>query len=235
MDERTFKTLELDGLVALLARHVQTPLGRRRALALQPTADATAINQALDLTTEAADYLATGGAFGLGDVADPSSSLAELHVQGTSLDPHQILALQALIGSGMDLRGQFSEAETRARYPNLSGIATRVPDLRRMLSTIRGKILPTGEIDDNASPELRRIRREINERRTRIYRSLETLMRDRSPNAIQEDIVTIRNGRFVIPVRTDARGQVPGVMHGLSSSGQTTFVEPLGVIEQNND
>jgi DNA mismatch repair protein MutS2 len=235
MDERTFRTLELDGLVALLARHVQTPLGRKRALALLPTTDAMVINQALNLTTEAADYLATGGAFGLGDIADPSGSLAELQVQGTSLDPHQILALQALIANGMDLRGQFSDAETRARYPNLSAIATRIPDLRRMLQVVRGKILPTGEIDDNASPELRRIRREINERRTRIYRSLETLMRDRSPNAIQEDIVTIRNGRFVIPVRTDARGQVPGVMHGLSSSGQTTFVEPLGVIEQNND
>ncbi|HKQ09393.1 MAG TPA: endonuclease MutS2 [Blastocatellia bacterium] len=235
MDERTFKTLELDALVALLARHVQTPLGRKRALALLPISDAAAINQALDLTTECADYLSSGGAFGLGDIADPSASLAELQVQGTSLDPHQILALQALIANGMDLRGQFNDAETRSRYPNLSSIATRIPDLRRMLAAIRGKILPTGEIDDNASPELRRIRREVNERRTRIYRSLETLMRDRSPNAIQEDIVTIRNGRFVIPVRTDARGQVPGVMHGLSSSGQTTFVEPLGVIEQNND
>ncbi|HJQ24801.1 MAG TPA: Smr/MutS family protein [Blastocatellia bacterium] len=235
MDERTFKTLELDALVALLARHVQSPLGRKRALALLPMTDAAAINQALDLTTECADYLATGSAFGLGDIADPSASLAELQVQGTSLDPHQILALQALIASGMDLRGQFGEAETRARYPNLAGIATRIPDLRRMLQSVRGKILPTGEIDDNASPELRRIRREINERRSRIYRSLETLMHDRSPNAIQEDIVTIRNGRFVIPVRTDARGQVPGVMHGLSSSGQTTYVEPLGVIEQNND
>ncbi len=235
MDERTFRTLELEALVALLARHVQTPLGRRRALALLPMTDAARINQALDLTTEGADYLATGGAFGLGDIADPSASITELRVQGTSLDPQQILALQALIASGMDLRGQFSEAETRARYPHLASLAARVPDLRRMLAAIRGKILPTGEIDDNASPELRRIRRELNERRTRIYRSLETLMRDRSPNAIQEDIVTIRNGRFVIPVRTDARGQVPGVMHGLSSSGQTTFVEPLGVIEQNND
>jgi DNA mismatch repair protein MutS2 len=235
MDERAYRTLELESLLALLARHVQTPLGRRRALALLPMTDTARINQALDLTTEGADYLATGGAFGLGDIADPSASMAELRVQGTSLDPQQILALQALIASGMDLRGQFSEANTRARYPHLASIAARVPDLRRMLAAIRGKILPTGEIDDNASPELRRIRREINERRTRIYRSLETLMRDRSPNAIQEDIVTIRNGRFVIPVRTDARGQVPGVMHGLSSSGQTTFVEPLGVIEQNND
>ncbi|MFY9571592.1 MAG: Smr/MutS family protein, partial [Blastocatellia bacterium] len=105
----------------------------------------------------------------------------------------------------------------------------------RMLASIRGKILPTGEIDDSASPVLRRIRREINQRRTRIYRNLESLMHERAPSAIQEDIVTIRNGRFVIPVRTDSRGQVPGVMHGLSSSGQTTFVEPLTIIDQNNE
>lgn len=235
MDERTYKTLELEALVGLLARHVQTPLGRRRARALLPMTEAAHINHALDLTTECADYLTTGGAFGLGDIADPAASLAELHIRGTSLDPQQILALQALIASGIDLRAQFTAVETRARHPHLASIASRIPDFRRMLAAIRGKILPTGEIDDNASPELRRIRRELNERRSRIYRSLETLMRDRSPNAIQEDIVTIRNGRFVIPVRTDARGQVPGVMHGLSSSGQTTFVEPLGVIEQNND
>src|SRR6201999_552725 len=101
--------------------------------------------------------------------------------------------LQALTANGMDLRAQFGDAELKTRHPNLAGIASRIPDLRRMLAAIRGKILPTGEIDDNASPELRRIRREINERRSRIYRGLETLMRDRSPGAIQEDIVTVRN------------------------------------------
>jgi DNA mismatch repair protein MutS2 len=235
MDERTYKTLELDALVNLLARHVQTPLGRKRAVALLPSTDRVYINRELDVTTECADYVATGGAFGLADVSDPEASLAELHVVGTSLDPHQILALQSLTATGMDVRGQFNEPEIKSRYPQLAMISARIPDLRRMLASIRGKILPTGEIDDNASPELRRIRREINERRTRIYRNLESLMRERAPSAIQEDIVTIRNGRFVIPVRTDSRGQVPGVMHGLSSSGQTTFVEPLTIIDQNNE
>ncbi|HVG17639.1 MAG TPA: Smr/MutS family protein [Blastocatellia bacterium] len=235
MDERTYKTLELDSLVNLLARHVQTPIGRKRAVALLPSTNRDYINRELDVTTECADYLATGGAFGLADVSDPEASLAELHVVGTSLDPHQILSLQSLTATGMDVRGQFNDPEVRNRYPELARISARIPDLRRMLASIRGKILPTGEIDDNASPELRRIRREINERRSRIYRNLESLMRDRAPSAIQEDIVTIRNGRFVIPVRTDSRGQVPGVMHGLSSSGQTTFVEPLTIIDQNNE
>ena len=235
MDERTFKTLDLEALVALLARHVQTPLGRKRVLALVPSTDRNHINGELDRTTECAGYLATGGAFGLSDVADPEDALAELQVQGTSLEPLQILALQRLIAAGMDVRDQFSDVELKNRYPQLSGIAARVPDLRRMLGSIRGKILPTGEIDDSASPVLRRIRREINERRNRIYRNLESLMHERAPSAIQEDIVTIRNGRFVIPVRTDSRAQVPGVMHGLSSSGQTTFVEPLTIIDQNNE
>ncbi|HSE36744.1 MAG TPA: endonuclease MutS2 [Blastocatellia bacterium] len=235
MDERTFKTLDLESLVELLARHVQTPLGRKRVSALAPSTDRDLINTELDRTTECAGYLATGGAFGLSDVTDSEDSLAELQIQGTSLEPQQILALQRLTAAGMDVRAQLSDAELKSRYPQLSAIAARVPDLRRMLASIRGKILPTGEIDDSASPVLRRIRREINERRNRIYRNLESLMHERAPTAIQEDIVTIRNGRFVIPVRTDSRGQVPGVMHGLSSSGQTTFVEPLTIIDQNND
>jgi DNA mismatch repair protein MutS2 len=235
MDERTFKTLDLEALVALLARHVQTPLGRKRALALIPSTDRNQIITGLDRTTECANYLATGGAFGLSDVEDPEGPLAELHVAGTSLEPLQILALQRLIAAAMDVREQFSDPEVKGRYPQLTLIALQMPDIRRILAGIRGKILPNGEIDDSASPVLRRIRREINERRNRIYRNLESLMHERASSAIQEDIVTIRNGRFVIPVRTDSRGQVPGVMHGLSSSGQTTFVEPLTIIDQNNE
>jgi DNA mismatch repair protein MutS2 len=235
MDERTFKTLELEALINLLAGQVQSSLGRKRVLALAPSTDRDHINRQLDTTTECAEYLATGGGFGVSDIADPEQSLSQLQVEGTSLDPLQILALSRLVAVGMDARGQLADPESKMRYPRLSGITSSIPDLRRLLAGIRGKILPNGEIDDNASPQLRRIRREINDRRAHIYRNLESLMRDRAPSAIQEEIVTIRNGRFVIPVRTDSRAQVPGVMHGLSSSGQTTYVEPLGIIDQNND
>jgi len=235
MDDRTLKTLEFEALISLLARHVQSPLGRKRVAALLPSADHAHINRELDRTTECADYVTTGGAFGLGELDDPEESLGELQVIGTSIEPRQILELQRLTSVAIDVRAQFSDPEIKARYPGLSAIAATIPDLRRMLASIRGKILPTGEVDDSASPALRRIRREINDRRSRIYRNLESLMHERVPTAIQEDIVTIRNGRFVIPVRTDFRAQVPGVMHGLSSSGQTTFVEPLTIIDQNNE
>src|SRR5712692_5470569 len=155
MDERTLKTLDLESLVALLARHVQTPLGRKRVMALVPSTDRNHINGELDRTTECFNYLFTGGSFGLSDVADPDDSMAELQVQGTSLEPLQILALQRLISVGMDLREQFGDLEIRSRYPHLTAIAGRVPDLRRMLASMRGKILPTGEVDDSASPVLR--------------------------------------------------------------------------------
>src|SRR6185295_11615356 len=122
MDERTFKTLEIESLIALLARHVQSPLGRRHVLDLLPSTDRELINRELDLTTECADYISVGGAFGLGEVTDPQTSLDELHIEGTGLDPHQILALQSLVATGMDLRTQFGEPESRQRYPHLSSI-----------------------------------------------------------------------------------------------------------------
>src|SRR5687767_15639515 len=99
MDERAFKTLELDSLVALLARHVQTPLGRKRALALLPSIDRNQVNRELDRTTECVDYLETGGVFGLGEITDPQPSLEQLHVVGTILEPLQILALQSLVST----------------------------------------------------------------------------------------------------------------------------------------
>ncbi len=233
MNERSLDTLELGSLLDLLARHVQTPMGRKRVSALRPSADRAAIAAALGLTTECAEYLGSGERFGLSGVEDPEEILAQLQVENTSLDARQILSLEYMIGIGMGLRDQFRDPDYRQRFCQLASLTARIPDLRRLLSDMRGKILPGGEIDDNASPELRAIRREINEARNRIQRFLDSILR-RQERAIQDEIVTFRNGRFVIPVRTDARGQIPGVVHGLSSSGQTTFVEPLGAIEQNN-
>jgi DNA mismatch repair protein MutS2 len=234
MDERTFTALELNSLKELLAKHVQTPLGRRQAEELWPLTDRAAILHGLDLTSECADYLATGERFGLGGIEDPAPALSRLQIGETSLDPHQILALERLISLGVDLHQLFKDADHRQRYPRLAAVVSPIPDLRGLAGEIRGKILPGGEIDDGASPELRMIRREIVECRSRVHRTLESIMRNET-HAVQDELVTFRNGRFVIPIRTDSRGRVPGVVHGLSSSGQTTFVEPMAVIDQNND
>ncbi len=234
MNDQTFETLELDELIALLEKHAQTPMGHALVLGLRPSTDRGSIEHALDLTTESAALLQTGARLGLSGISDPDPALALLQIEGTSLEPLQILAFERLIAVGMDLRAMFRNPETRELCPKLSEIAARTPDLRGLLGGMRGKILPDGSIDDNASPELRSLRRTIQISRERIHRSLESIMR-KQDHAVQDDIVTFRHGRFVIPIRTDSRGQVPGVMHGLSSSGQTTFVEPLAVIEHNNE
>ncbi len=234
MNQQAYETLELDQLLDLLARHVQTPIGRSRALHLRAVTDSGTLNHALDLTTECVHFLDSGQGFGLSGIEDPEPILNRIQVEGTMLEPKQVLELERLVAVGTGLRDLLRGAEERAQYSCLSAITNRVPDLRRLLGTIKGKVLPDGKIDDNASPELRAIRQEILSSRARIHRALESILRQQS-KAVQEEIITFRNGRFVIPVRTDARIQIPGVVHGLSSSGQTTFVEPLSVIERNND
>ena len=108
------------------------------------------------------------------------------------------------------------------------------PTLFQVVSNITKKILPSGEIDDSASPELARLRREINAQRGRLQKSLENVMRSKG-DAIQDEIVTVRNERYVIPVKSDFSGKVSGVAHGSSSSGATVFIEPLEAIEANNE
>lgn len=127
MDERTFAALELNSLKELLSKHVQTPLGRRRAEELWPMVERAAILHGLDLTSECADYSATGERFGLGGIEDPEPALSRLQVEETSLDPQQILGLERLISVGADLHQLFRDVELRERYPRLTAVVSRYP------------------------------------------------------------------------------------------------------------
>jgi len=234
MIDQTLETLEHSALLDLLARHVQTPMGRRRVFELRPMLDPQKIEYELSRVAECRQLLAAGQRLSFGGIEDPDASLSSLRIEGLSLTPLQILALERLLTAGMELRSTFSDSEARRLYPHLAEVATQIPDLQRLVAGLRGKLLPDGAVADNASPELRSIRRDLQTARGRIHRFLESVIR-RHPRAVQEEIITFRGDRFVIPVRTDSRGQVPGVVHGLSSSGQTTYIEPLAAIDQNNE
>ncbi|MDM7996083.1 MAG: endonuclease MutS2 [Acidobacteriota bacterium] len=234
MDERTFETLELRDLIELAARHVQTAPGRHRMLRLRPSGSRADVARELEITSECAQFLNTRGRFGLSGIEEIDPIMAQLHIEGTRLEPKQILAIERLLFISKGLKESIRSVETTGQFPHLVRITSRIPDLRPLLDSIHGKVLPNGEMDDNASPELRIVRRDLAERRHRIHRTLESIFRGQV-HAVQEEIITFRNGRFVIPVRTDSRSLIPGVVHGLSSSGQTTFVEPMTVIDQNND
>src|SRR5712675_206833 len=124
----------------------------------------------------------------------------------------------------------------RSEWAAVAALSTGVPDFTEFLRYFRNKIEPDGTLEDRASPELARIRREIEKQRRGIQESLRGYLRRLAEGgAVQDELITIRGERFVIPIKIEQKRRVQGVVHGASSSGQTVFVEPLETIEQNNE
>ncbi|HKO98869.1 MAG TPA: Smr/MutS family protein [Pyrinomonadaceae bacterium] len=233
MHDQAFNILEYPELRTLIRRGAQTPMGRLRVEALQPLDNATELALQLSALSEAVNLRKRGAAWTFSELEDPSEKISWLRVDGTVLDATAILELKALAEQAMSARSSILAEKDES--PVLWNLVSSLPsDLNRLIARIANKILPNGEIDDRASPELARIRHDITRLRSRITRTLESLMR-KAGEAIQDELVTIRNDRFVIPVKSDHRARVNGVAHGYSSSGATAFVEPLETIEANNE
>lgn len=233
MNDQAFGTLEYEGARALVRRYAQTPVGRARAEALEPLASVDEVRRALRSVSECVELRARGARWSFSELSDPAETIARLRIEGTILDPLVLLELARLCEQAADARAAV--AAEREAAPVLWEVVEALPrTLPGLAARVFSKILPSGELDDRASPELARIRADIVRMRSTITRSLETLMR-RSEESIQDQLVTVRNDRFVVPVRSDHRGRVAGVAHGFSSSGATVFVEPLETIEANNE
>ena len=233
MNEQAFITLEYQQLLGLIRRHAQTEPGQRRVEGLRPIDDIARLRGELSALAECVLLRTRGVKWWFSGLTDPAEAIGRLRVENASLDPVALLQLARLCEQAMS--GRAAILAEREGAPVLWQLVENLPrDLNSLVARVTNKILPSGELDDRASPELANIRHEINVLRSRITRSLESLMR-RSSEAIQDELVTIRNDRFVIPVKADHRGRVHGVAHGYSSSGATAFVEPLETIEANNE
>ncbi len=227
-------TLEYEKLLALVARNAQTPMGMARFDSLRPLTsrrelerDLAAVSETISLNEE------KQVSWNFSGLEDPSDAVAILRIKGATLEPVSLLEVTRLCNQALFARSVISPERDFA--PNLWRIVENIPkSLFDVLARINKKLLPSGEIDDSASPELARLRREINAQRGRLQKSLESVMRNKG-DAIQDQIVTIRNERYVIPVKSDFSGKVQGVAHGSSSSGATIFIEPLEAIEANNE
>ena len=168
---------------------------------------------------------------GFGGLADPQNWLERLEGVGMVLEARELLDAATLLEISGWLRQQFREEE--AKFPLLAARAGALSDFKEALTIIRRSILPNGEISDDASPALRRIRASITQTRESIQKTLKHILRTKNAEA-GEDYVTLRNDRFVIPLRAENRRSVPGVVHGASATGQTVFMEPLETVETNN-
>ena len=231
MSRSAEQVLEFDRLKEIVAGYTTCAPGRRAIAALAPQQDVAALGVEFTLINEAAAYLRAGSELGFGSLADPETWLARLAVPASVLSIGELLDATSLMELVNAVRQTFKE--DAAKHSQLSARAAALADLRHLATAIRRAILPNGEISDDASPQLRRIRTGIAQGRDKIRRSLESILRARGETT-GEDYVTLRNDRFVIPVRASERRNVPGVVHGASSTGQTVFVEPLEAIDLNN-
>lgn len=231
MSRSAEQLLEFDRLKDIVGRHTTCAPGRRTALALEIQHDAAALDSEFTLMREAVAYLRDGSELGFGSLADPESWLGRLIIPGSVLVTAELLDVASLMDAANAVRQTFKEEA--AKYLRLSERAETPVDFRHLATAIRRAILPNGEISDDASPQLKRTRASMASARDKIHKSLEGILRSRGEPS-GEDYITLRNERFVIPVRAGERRSVPGVVHGTSATGQTVFVEPLEAIDLNN-
>jgi len=223
--------LEFDRLRDLLQARTTSAPGRRAIEALAFRIERRGLEREFAAIAEAIAYLRSGEELGFGALADPEAWLERLALPGTTLAPAELLDAASLIDTVASLREIFRDAA--AKFPLLTERARALADLRFLAAAIRRAILPNGEINDDASPALRRVREGIARTRENLQKTLERILRARGSED-GGDYITQRNDRYVIPVRASERRNLDGVVHAASATGQTVFVEPLETIEINN-
>jgi len=237
--------LEFEAARALIGRYVRSPLGQAELARVEPTSDRPAIEAALADLTEAVEYTHTsarpqaaaqGAAIRLDFSlpADPAPFVARLRIEGAGLEGSEILVLARVLDVSAEARSILITVGDK--FPRLAAYGNQLADLDELARDLRGKILPDGSLADDASVALARLRRDVERQRRLIEESLARFLRaHHEDGTLQEDFVTIRNDRFVVPIVTGRERRVDGVIHGSSGSGATVFVEPLETINLNNE
>src|SRR5882724_2709798 len=232
------RVLEFDHFRDVLGYYVSSPLGKARVSQLEPSLDRAWINHQQQLADEARRFYSAGGRFDFSGLFDARVLLAKSKIPGASLEIDQLRDTLLLVDKAAEWREMalHPPEAVKSEWSGMLELSQGIGDFTLLLRFFRNKILPDGTLDDRASPELGRIRRDVEKQKRLIQESLRGYLRRLAEGgAVQDELVTIRGERFVIPVKTELRKRVNGVVHGASSSGQTMFIEPLETIEQNND
>jgi len=232
------RVLEFESLRGLVRGYASSPLGQAKIAALAPSTNRDWIAEQQQLTTEIREFRRVGGRFDFFGLEDIRSRVAKARITGAALETTEIRDIIALVDRTAEWReiALRPPASMRSEWRAVAELSRGVSDFSLFLKSFRNKIQPDGTLEDNASPQLARIRREMEKQRRSIQESLRGYLRRLADDGtVQDELITIRGERFVIPVRTEQKRRVQGVVHGASSSGQTVFVEPLETIEQNNE
>jgi DNA mismatch repair protein MutS2 len=233
VNANSFKALEFDRIRTLLLQQAGSALGRARLEALQPLTEPSQVREALARTGEGVTLLRAVGRQPYHDLPDPAEALAGARVRGTHLDPRTLLDLASFIEGGVEIARRVARVEGTER---LSRLASDVRDTGEVAAAVRRAILPSAEVADDASPKLAETRRAIQRIKAQLTSVMEGFLRGRDAERLLQDrIITTRNDRYVLLLRAEQKGQLPGIIHGTSGSGASLFVEPLPAVELNND
>lgn len=234
MVENVLSALEFDQVLTLLAAETTTPPGSALALALVPSFDPATVERENRLAAEMTRYTDRRGSLPFGVVPDPSPMLSRLDIEGAVLAPLEVLDLVSLMKAGRTLKSALTEV--RAEFPALWEVARDLPDLGNLVRFLDGKITTTGELEDGASDELHAVRQEIRRRNERLKTVLDAIVgRPEVARALQDTFISIRSDRHVIPIRAEAQSALQGIVHGVSGSGATVFIEPIETVDLNNE
>ena len=233
MIEHSWQVLEYDRLLEILSRYASSPLGRSECLSFVPSSDTKKITHELGLVSEMRLLLKTSGFPAFTDLRDLRPLLDRARARGAHLEPEEFLMVLRLAESARTVRGLLQRERTL--YPGLANILDRMPDLTALIKKLKKTIAPNGTIRDGATPVLDRIRHQRRRQRSRLEKKLSQIRMTKGLGRNSNDhLVTVRDGRYVISIRSDLKSLFGGIVHDYSRTRSTCFVEPVEVIEDNN-
>ena len=234
MQPGALRALEFDRIVEAVRGFALTPMGDERLARLAPSTDPQKVAQLLAATTETTTFLSANALFPLRATGELPQILSLLAVEGRALEPLRLLALASFLDSVDETRVAIRRAA--ASFPLLEAASGGAASFKGETAQTRDKIEPSGDVVDHASPELKIIRDRLRKQRTRLRGTLESYLRGKeTAKYLQEQVVTERNGRYVLVIRAEHRSHIPGIVHGASTSGASLYLEPLSTVEINND
>jgi DNA mismatch repair protein MutS2 len=234
MQPSALRALEFERIVEAVARFALTPMGAERLGRLAPATDPHKVGQLLAATTEAVRYIQANGLLPLRASGELPQILAALAVEGRPLEALRLLALAGFLESVDETRAAIRRAP--GSFPLLEAAVGGAASFKGESAQVRDKIDPAGDVVDGASAELRLIRDRLRKQRARLRTTLESYLRGKETSKyLQDQVVTERNGRYVLVVKAEHRSGIPGIVHGASTSGASLFLEPLSTVEINND
>ena len=234
MNEKALKSLEYYKIIQLLTEKASSPLGKELCRDLLPSVDLVQIQLMQAQTRDALSRLFQKGSISFGSVKDVRSSLKRLEI-GSTLGIIELLSICSLLENTSRVKA-YSRNE-RGDHPadSLDEMFEQLSPLTPLSAEIRRCILSEDEISDSASPGLLKVRRSMKIANDRIHTQLTSLVNGGARNYLQDAVITMRNGRYCIPVKAEYKGQVPGMIHDQSSTGSTLFIEPMAIVRLNND